>query len=211
METALKGREGKGILVDSTQPIESVTPAGVNDADLMAKFEAVCEACGFRPVEPGQISRNLKVVQDWIAAGYDFDTVVLPTIRKVVADAPDGPTRTLGRFRTYISHAHAQQAAQRSLGRKPRPPARAPDPPILAPPGEGDFRELRTILLERMGPDKYSLFANPIRFEDAGETAGRRPLRIRATPHLAEAWTSGTYASVLRNAARQFGFTEVWA
>lgn len=184
----------------------------LNDADLMAKFEAVSEAAGFRPVDPGAISRGVKAVQDWVAAGYDFDEVVLPTIRKSVAEDLHGRghTRTLGRFRQAIAGEHARSAARKGLGKRPDPPAS----PILDPKGEDPmFKPLRQALLERWGPHAYCVAANDVRFEAVDDAMnGSRPLRVIAdersnsSPRI----KNGEYVATLRAVAKAHGFDAVW-
>lgn len=207
-ESALKGREGKGRNKDSSQPTSLVTrETRLGNADLHAKFEAVCEAAGFRPVAPAAIDRGLRTVEDWLKAGYDIDEVILPTIRSVIADSKDGPTRTLGRFRGPIAHEHARLVARAKTG-KPKEPPKAP---LLEPPDEDPaLRPFRADLLERLGPKLYALLANAARFEvvDHGD---KRPLRVRGSEYAVEALAHGANSGIVRTVARAHGFTEVWS
>jgi hypothetical protein len=126
-ENALKGKERKGKESeerDSSQPTVTVTREGLlANADLKVLYDAVCEASGFTSADPGAISRAFAQIERWRNNGFDFDEVVIPTIRHCIAnDLPEpGPTRTLGRFNKAITHEHARRKARAGLGKTSRP------------------------------------------------------------------------------------------
>lgn len=221
-ETALKGREGKG--VESTQldsphslPGASEPDAGdesscddnlLANADLLTLYEAVCDAAGHHPISPQRIAKAQDIVKGWRDAGYDFDLIVIPTIRHVVAETSE-PTRTLHRFRDRIHHEAAKLKAT------PRGRYKPPPSPILEPEDEEpEFRDMRLALLDRLGPAAYSMAANKIRFERITDVPENRcPVlkvnsldRMNGQPAILE----GVYRSVLRNLAMIHGFKEVW-
>lgn len=216
-ETALKGTEGNGIL-ESPQLTPSRSkpardeagqdnpPGLLQNADLKALFDACCDAAGFHPTSPTVIANGMALVGDWQKQGMDFDTVVVPTIRAIIAESQDR-TRSLHRFRDQVQHEHARhKAASRKKARTPAKPA----VPLLDPEDEDErFRPLRARLLERLGPDQYSGLFNRVRFE-AVDHADRLPLRVRGPEHLTEGLVHGNHASILRNAAHEAGFKEVW-
>lgn len=203
---------------DSTRPSHSAGPvrartreAGgedppdrLNDADLKAKVDAVCEAAGYRPVSPGQIDRAYRIVQEWIKDRLDFDLVVIPTIRAVVSESRD-PTRTLGRFSARVRHEQARLKAQPN-GRAYAPPSS----PVLEVEGEEPVMKLiRTELLERLGPGPYCTVANTARLERVEDAGGNRtPLRV--IQNGPTRLNDGTASATLRAIARRHGFTEVW-
>jgi hypothetical protein len=215
---ALKERKGKEL--ESTQPDSSHSnprdddetrdgtgreeqPGRLANADLKAKLDAVLDAAGWHPSSPVAIDRALKVIEDWTKRGIDFDTVVIPSIKAVIAEASE-PTRTLGRFRARVDHEHARQAA------KPNGAYRPPASPILDPPGEDPaLRPMRYALLERLGPQLYSLLLNPVVFEPDGQ-GDKRLLRVNGMAHMVEIVVNGTNAPAIRAAAREAGFTELW-
>lgn len=193
---------------DSTHPnLNSSDSRGrLADADLKTLYDAVCDAAGFHPVSPTQIDRAMTYVQNWRKAGMDFDLTVLPVIRAEVAKAEE-PTRTLGRFRAQIDHAHAKAAARAQAGLEPTVPVE----PITEPGDEPEqFRPIRKKLLETLGARAYAMVFNQIRFEDAGESAGRHPIRVKGPAFMTEALTHGKWRAPLMKAARPHGFTEVW-
>lgn len=218
-ENALKGREGKGS-IESTQPtivepgVGSVEVSPDDDrpdplppgADLMDKFTACCDASGYRPVSPGRIASAMDLVKDWEGRGLDFDTLVLPTIRNVVADM-DKPARGLWHFRDAIDHEAAKQKARKGRGRR----YDAPTSPIIEVEGEPPVMvEIRKAILERLGPTVYCRALNEVRLVDLRDDSNRLPLQVEGRPDLVEALRFGNYASVLRNAAAPHGFKEVW-
>lgn len=176
--------------------------------DLVDLLDAVSEACGYRPVEPGQMTHAIDMVKSWRDAGIDFEAVVLPTIRAVVADSPD-PTSSLKRFDKRVRHEHARSKAK---PRKGNGVYRPPDSPVLKPEGEDPmFRPVRTKLLELVGPQPYCFAFNSARFEDVGRCHGdKRPLRVQGPDHVRNAILSGTYGAALRKAAGPLGFTDLW-
>jgi hypothetical protein len=210
VENALKGKEGKGKESksrDSSQPTETVTRVGrLANADLVDLYDAVCEASGFTTSSPDAINRNIAVIERWKHQGFDFEHVVLPTIRRTIANESE-PTRTLSRFTKAISHEHARQMAKAANGTVYTSVAS----PILKPKGEDpQFEPIRLALLESLGAQTYSLVANDIRFEDVGQSGDKRPLRVNGPDHLKEAWTAGRYQSHLKRAAKPLGFTDLW-
>lgn len=220
VENALKGKEGKGL--ESTQPNPSHNnPQGeepddgsgrdgnsnsLAGADLLTLYEAVCDAAGFHPKSPERIALAQNHIADWREAGYDFDLIVIPTIKAFVAKA-EGPTRTLGRFGTDIAHEHAKMRA------KPKGRYKPPVSPILEPEGEDErFRPIRLELLERLGPASYSTVANEVRFEHLTDVPEHRcpVLNVRDLKNGRPAIAESSYRSVLRNIAFAHGYKEVW-
>lgn len=185
---------------------EPPPPDRLNDADLKDKVDAICEAAGYRPISPGQIDRAYRIVQEWIREDLDFDQVVIPTIRAVVADSRD-PTRTLGRFSARIRHEQARLKAQGTVGRSYVAP---PSPVLDFDDEDPQMRTIRADILERLGPQSYSLHANHVRLRPETDVPGypeRAPLRV-------EDRTAARHASDLtgtvRPIAMRHGFTEVW-
>lgn len=170
--------------------------------DLQLLYEAVCDASGFATASPGAISRAMTTVQSWRDGGIDFDSVVLPTIRKTVADSSE-PTRVLSRFDKAIQHEHARQKARLGMGRTASPP----QAPLLEPDDEHEqFRELRRRLLAVLRA-QFVYIVNPARF-DVLEQGGKRILRVtRQGPTRV---TDGEAGAVLRDVASSLGFDDVW-
>lgn len=215
-ENALKGNEGKGkeSIESLPNPPESVTPkpSRLDDRDLQALFDAVCQAAGFNPVSPGQISLAYAKVEAWRDAGIDFDLVVVPTILHTVANSSD-PTRTLGRFDKAIRHEHARSAAKAATGKPYVPPAS----PITMREDEAPvFALIRQELLESMGAASFAMFVNDVRFE-AVDMAGvpprdgkeRTPMRV-IEPRNGRKLLDGGRTALLRQIAAKHGFEEVW-
>jgi hypothetical protein len=73
------------------------------------------------------------------------------------------------------------------------------------------MRQIRADLLERLGPQTYSIVANDVRLEpvpDAGR--GRKPLRVIDNRNPASRLMDGDRIPVMRAIALRHGFTEVW-
>lgn len=213
-ENALKGREGKGVLEEST-PLNpstktSATKAPPEQPDLVQLHDAVCEAAGYRPINPPQIAASMDRVKEWRERGYDFETVVLPAIRATVAQSkPDDRTRTLGRFRHAIAREAAKAGEAKLNGRAHVPTA----VPILEPKGEDPrFVEVRKALLDRVGPATFVAAFNPVRFEAVPVEFGSdaAPLKITGPTFAVQAVRDNHRSAVLR-AAKPLGFTDVWA
>lgn len=187
---------------DSTHPDSESRPR-----EAPSLVERVCEAAGYQPATTAQKDRTARIVAEWEREGFDFDSVVIPTIRAVVAAEPE-PTRTLGRFTPRIRHEHARRAATpRSNGRAYSTPAS----PVFEVEGEDpQFIAFRHALHERMGNAAYCQWCNRVRFEavaDAG--GGRKPLRVHDRSTASPLMDSDR-ASLVRNLARANGFTDVW-
>jgi hypothetical protein len=175
----------------------------------MEKYEAVMQAAGFRVTSPNAINASVAVVEDWVKQGLDFDAVVLPAIRQVVAmSKPDDRTRTLGRFRHAIAREDARHREAANAGRIHRPT----EPPFLEPEGEDPlFWPLRAQLLERLGHVAFVGLVNRSTFEDLSDDApaGSRPMRVKG-PDAARLLDSERGGSVIRGFAKAVGFTAVW-
>lgn len=186
---------------------EAPAPDRLGDHDLQALHDAVCEAAGFHPISPTQLDRSFRIVQEWRDAGFDFEAVVLPTIRATVADARD-PTRTLGRFTPAIRHEHARRKARGEAGRSYAPPPS----PILDVPGEEPvMRTIREDVLKAVGAGAYCVTLNHARLEAVTDVpAGRRPLRATDTRNGGGRVLDGPAASALSAIAKRHGFNEVW-
>jgi hypothetical protein len=214
-ETALKGKEGNGMEQESSHPNPSDSNPPCADAreglpyeDVHELWLTVCEAAGYKPVNPTQIGKSMDQVREWRDEGIDFEKVLLPTIRSIVADTKE-PTRTLGRFRAAVAHEHARLAARNEQGRGYKPPPS----PVLEPKGEDErFRPMRVALLERVGAAAYSLAFNDVRFRAEPVEFGeeRVPLHVDGSPIASAAVVEGTYAGVVKAAAKKLGFTDVW-
>lgn len=216
-ENALKGIEGKGIDIDKTLPnppdSEPAKASRLDDRDLLALFNAVCDAAGFNPISPGQISLAYAKVEAWRDAGIDFDEVVVPTIRHTVANSSD-PTRTLGRFDKAIRHEHARSAAKAATGKAYKPPA---SPITVREDEEPVFALIRQELLERIGPQNFAMFVNTVRFEAVDMTGTaprdgkeRTPMRIVPDRPGGVSLFDGDRRSIVRTIAAKHGFNEVW-
>lgn len=180
----------------------------LGNADLLTLYEAVCDAAGYHPMSPARIAKAQDMVKGWRDTGYDFDLIVIPAIRHMVAETSE-PTRTLHRFRDRIHHEAARLKA------KPRGRYEPPPSPVLEPDDEDpEFRDIRRALLERLGPDTYSITANKIRFERVTDVHESRSPVLKVNPidqmNGRPAIVEGRYASVLRNLAVASGFKEVW-
>lgn len=199
------------ILSTVAPEIETGSGAGpvapLNQRDLVALHAAVCEAAGYRAVNPTTIAASMDQVKEWRDQGHDFETVVLPAIRAVVAQSkPDDRTRTLGRFRHAVAREAAKAHEAKGKGRTHKPTAT----PLLEPPDEdAQFRPMRETLLEQLGPLTFASLLNPVRFEDIGETAGKHPVRVKG-PDVNRLLDSERAGPAVRRAALAMGFTDVW-
>lgn len=216
-ENALKGNEGKGkeSIESLPNPPESVAPKAsrLDDRDLQALFNAVCDAAGFNPVSPGQINLAYAKVEAWRDAGIDFTEVVVPTIQHTVAHSSD-PTRTLGRFDKAVRHEHARRGAKVATGGPYVPP---PVPITVVEDEAPVFALIRQELLERMGATSYCATANHVRFEavEMGDTPHRDgkpriPMKVIEPTKGFGKFMDGDRPSILRAVAKRHGFNEVW-
>jgi len=199
----------------TSQPDSLQTPreSRLDDRDLQALYDAVCEAAGFATASPAAIDRAYRQVQAWRDAGIDFEKVVLPTIRHTVANSSD-PTRVLGRFDKAIRHEHARSAAKAANGSAYVAPA---SPITVREDEEPVFALIRQDLLERMGAPTFCLFVNHVRFE-AVDMAGsplrdgkpRTPMKVVQLRPGGHKLMDSDRVSVLRNIAAKHGFGEIW-
>jgi hypothetical protein len=156
-----------------SRPVRAPAREGgrLDDRDLKALYDAVCDASGFATASPAAIDRGMRQVEQWRDDGLDFQEVVLPTIRSVVAESRE-PTRVLGRFDKAVRHENARRAASGRGGRPYVPPA-SPD---TRPDGEDPaFHRLRDALLADAGPAAYSATFNQVRLVARTVGAGDEP------------------------------------
>lgn len=169
-------------------------------------FDRVCEAAGYNPIQPGHIAKAHDQIRAWRDAGIDFDAVVIPTIKAVIAHSDD-PTSSLIRFDKRIRHQHAKQGAT-PVSASYKPPAS----PITDQPGEEEcFAALRADLLKALGPTTFSRYVNAVLFETVEDApGGRRIMRVidkRAGPMVL---MDDQRATTVRQIARKHGFDDVW-
>lgn len=193
-----------------SQPDSVPEPAKsrLDDTDLQALFHAVCDASGFNPISPGQISLGYDKVKAWRDAGIDFTEVVVPTIQHTVANSSD-PTRTLGRFDKAVRHEHARRGAKAATGA----PYVAPASPITQREDEDPvFATIRQELLERMGASAFSIFVNPVRFEavDMDQGSTRKPVRVHEGRQGSSRLMDGGRTGIVKAVVTRHGFNEVW-
>lgn len=182
----------------------------LDNRDLMALMNACSEASGYFPIQPGAIAKAMDTIRAWRDAGIDFEEIVIPTIKHVIANSPD-PTSSFARFDRKVRHEQARKGAQpKTNGSAYKPPAS----PILDVEGEEPvMRQIRVELLDRLGPSIYCLFANKVRFErvEMGEGDKRVPIRvIEPSGFSASRLMDGERASLMRLIAKSHGFTDVW-
>lgn len=203
--TEPRERPGVGRGREDDQGEGDATPDRLARGDLWTLYEAVAQASGHNPVVPGQIDRAFGFVEEWHRLGIDFDKVVIPTIKSMIAKSDD-PTRTLGRFDAAIKHQHARVAA--TPAGKYRPPAS----PLLEPDDEDErFRPIRAALLERLGATMFCHTVNHVRFVAAEKVNGDPVLQLTDTGGgYVTRLKDGDGYSVLRNLARAHGFVDVW-
>ncbi len=203
-ERASEARDKK----EDIQPIESLeTRASPLDSrDLKALLDACSQASGFWPTSPGQIDKAYQQVQRWRDAKIDFDLVVIPTIKTVVAASSD-PTSSLARFDRKVMHEHARLSAVQAKGQAYRSP-KPPEQPIMSKDGEPPAATaIREALLKKLGPALYVALVNPATFEQIDDMPGdRRPIRI----HNSDKLKDGEFLNPLRAISHKHGYNEVW-
>ena len=193
--------QGQGQKKETTDPRPrtgaKIVPK-LDHSDLAVLMEAVSNAAGFRPTTAGVIARSLDMLKGWRDQGIDFDAVVIPTIRSVVASSDD-PTSSLNRFnkRILLEHAKAQAATDR--------PYVAPVSPVLDPPDEDEqFRPVRAALLKALGPVRFAILANPVRMTHVPD---RNAIRLSPDGFSANAIRDdGTLLAI----AKRLGYERVW-
>lgn len=184
---------------DSCAPARE--PDRLDKPDLIDLLTACTSAAGFNPVSPGHIDKQVAIVQQWQKLGVDFETVVLPTIRRAVAESSD-PTTSLQRFDKQVRHNHArQQGSARGTTS-----ARSIEP-IYSVDGEDErMFHFRQALAKEMGIGLYTTLANErVRFEVVED---RNAIRIEGPGRVT--LNDGMNAASLARAAKATGFTEVW-
>lgn len=165
----------------------------------MSLLEQVCEAAGFHPTSPGVIDRSLRQVEGWMNLGVDFEAVVLPTIRNVIAHDPE-PTRTLGRFTKHIAHEHARRKANTANGTRYVPPE---SPMLERKDEEPAMSDLRQVLCQVLGPAQFCVTLNRIRLVEI-EDGTLRLEGIHATRVM------DSIGPTIRAVAKRHGFERVW-
>lgn len=174
--------------------------------DLVALLDLVSDASGYHPVQPGHIADAMDQVKAWRTAGIDFDAIVLPTIRDVIAKSTD-PTSSLKRFDKRIRHEAARHRGAKANGSDP---PRPPREPLLEPPGEDPmFRPVRADMLKHLGAQLYALILNDVRF-DVAEQGDRRNLAVNGREYMTEVVVHGRNAPALLQVARAHGFDGLW-
>lgn len=208
----VRARDSETQINIPSQPKESVAAGGsgeavsrLDDADLQTLYSAVADASGHNPSSPGQIDRAMGFVERWRSDGLDFDEIIIPTIRAMVAKTSE-PTRTLGRFDAAVRHEQARRkATPRSATYRP------PEAPVLEPDGEDAlFRPLRLDLLKLLGPVGYASYANSIRFKDDQGPGGKRIATTRDPRPVQMRLMNSEYAHAVRGLAKRHGFDDVW-
>jgi uncharacterized protein YdaU (DUF1376 family) len=192
-------RESEDKSIDSSQP-DSLTTPRAHQPDLMAMYEAVCEASGFHTASPNAIDLALRTVEAWAKMGVDFEEVVLPTIRSVIASDHE-PTRTLGRFTKAIAHQHARRKAQKSQGKTYSPP---PSPILHRDDEEPAMADLRAVLCQVLGPKGFVLAnLNQVRLRADDDT-------LRLDGWAGRLALEGNYGNTIKAVARRHGYDRVW-
>lgn len=180
---------------DSSHPIRTATdsrarPIALDDMDLPDLVEAVCDAAGHQPRNPEQRDRATRHVAQWRDQGVSFDQIVVPTIRAVISRT-DQPTRTLGRFKADIAHAHARSIA--GGGRA------APEPPRQLTASDANDRRigpLRDRLRKEVGVRTYDGWLRPTAMSLNGETL----TVLTPSPFMAD-WIRSHFGDLLARAA----------
>ena len=193
--------------VDRLQPPENGQgPDPLDQRDLKALMDACSEASGYWPTQPGHIAKAFDVIKGWRDLGVDFDAIVIPTIRNVIANSTD-PTGSFQRFDKRIRHEHARKAAQ------PKGSAYvAPQTPIVEVEGEPEvMTAIRRAMLERLGPVAYCHVMNPIRLEPVEDAGGeRKPIKVIDPRPTTMKLENGPHHSMLLAIAKHHGFTGLW-
>lgn len=172
----------------------------------MPLFDQVCEAAGYNPIQPGHIAKAHDQIRAWRDAGIDFEAIIIPTIKSIIANSND-PTSSLIRFDKHVRHQHAKSGATpASMSYKP------PAAPITDQPGEEEcFAPLRADLLKAMGATTFSRYVNAVLFETVPDApGGRRIMRVidkRSGPMVL---MDDQRATTVRQIARKHGFDDVW-
>jgi uncharacterized protein YdaU (DUF1376 family) len=200
---------------DSGDPGAKAAPAPTPDqpdgrlrnADLIGLFNAVCDASGYATSAPASIDRSLKQIEAWRNDGIDFETIVLPIIRRMTAEASE-PTRVISRFDKAIRHEHARAKAAGTDRGKYRPV----ESPVLDRPDESEvFRPLREALLKQLGIEAYCTFVNPVRFVEVTDGPPRsKPMRVVDPRPPTVGLMASDRGQHVRRFAKQIGFTQVW-
>lgn len=195
------------------EPPQEPKPSRLDDSDLKALFDAVCDAAGFRPVAPDQINRAFAEIERWRADGWDFDLDVIPIIDGIMAKAsPDDRTRTLGRFRQHIAHAHARRIAQLKTGIKPAPPPEKIDPIFLFDGEPPEVEPFRRDLHDAVGEWGYTRYLHQVRFRPLGpEEMGddeRRPLEAKGE-FLGKRYLTDQRQRII-GIVKRHGWTDLW-
>jgi hypothetical protein len=209
-ERASEAREESIQTIDHNNARESGDPPDGRSVgpppDLLALLDLVSEASGYNPVQPGEIAKAVDQVKAWRDDGLDFDTVVLPTIRHVIAHSND-PTSSLKRFDKRVRHEAAKHRGAKANGTTPPPP---PAVPVLDPPGEDStVRPIREAMLAQLGPRLFSLLLNEVTFEPA-QQGDRKPLIVHGPSYMVERIVHGDNSRAILATARQHGFTDLW-
>lgn len=167
-------------------------------------FDQVCDAAGYNPISPAHIAAAHDQIRAWRDAGIDFEAVVLPTIREVIANTND-PTSSLIRFDKRIRHQHAKRAATPE-GRPYKPPAA----PMIDNPGEEPcMAALRADLLKALGPQTYARYANAVLLESLDQN-DQRILRVTDKRPPSMSLMDADRAPKVRAIAKRHGFDTVW-
>ncbi len=137
--------------------IESSQPNPPYDPELQRLFADVCDAAGFRPTGEVATERAYRTIVAWRDKEIDFELVVIPTIKSVIASSNEGPTRVLSRFTPHIANEQAKRKAKPTTYRPPLTP-------VLERSDEGEeFSTIRRILLQALGPSVYASYFNDLR------------------------------------------------
>lgn len=176
----------------------------LEDTDLASLWDAVQDASGYRPAQPGQIARAFEFITKWRDLGIDFETIVLPVIRRTLIEQRDKTTGSLARFDKQILAEHAAAKAQSLNGHTHRPVAE----PVFNIPGEADeFEPLRRKLCDAMGTHTYSMICRRITFEALTQGDARI---IRINGPASSQMLDGENLLIITRIARASGFDKVW-
>lgn len=192
---------------ESTTANPTTAKVAVDVFDLYGQMQRLCSIGAVAVIRPTDIAREVDTVKAWIAAAYDMEGTVIPTIERQLANTKQDTIGSLNFYSPAIAKAHA------TASRKPKAQA-GPKPVVMFPDEDPRMSPLRSDLLQALGEWAYVTFLNKVRLEpvpveDMGDDP-RRPLQLVGPQNLVAALFDGERRRIMTTTARRHGFSDVW-
>jgi hypothetical protein len=189
----------KGDSIEQSSSGKPPAPEPASDAqvrDLLDLTNEITKAAGVSVIKHSSLVREMDIVKRWIGEGYSVEELILPTIRKRVADMREDDT--------VSSLLYFDASILKAAGKSKRP-SRPAEPAASAGPDDDDPRiaKLRERLKRDLGERTYDGWVKPVAFKVNGQTT-----TIVAPSAFLGDWIATHLSDKIRTAVRATGLPE---